>query len=741
MQVFENKVSIRMAGRFPAAGRSLSTMSTAFAVVALAAASASATDWSGYERHFNVSFPGYTGGTELTNFPVLVRLSPSLNDFDYSKCKAANGGDLRFSDDDGNLIPSEVDTWNPSGTSLVWVKVPTLTRTTVIHAHYGCATPDAMNPQDVWDENYVGVWHLGESGLPLNESSGVSTPFSRATGDFQSNSSAHFAATGVIGGGFNLNGGAANCAVFAADDPDLTGFQNLTMEFWVRQDATFGYSMSLLGKAAAGSSDYSYRSYVAANAKKLEILFSYNGTSGTLTYSGWEFPALNTWYYYAFAYDHATHTRVIRRNDSTIGKYDTSTFGGPIYDSDAEFSLGGAISGTTPFKGQIDELRFSKIARSESWMKATYDTVNNASFASYGQGNDWAKYSKKFHVTFTGAPSGTLTDFPVLVRVAEGSPEGFSYADCQKSGGADLRFADAAGNLLASEVDTWNTSGTSLIWVKVPALTSTTKITAYYGWDKAPNVDPSKVWDANYVGVWHLGESALPLKESSGVSTPFTRATGEFQSNPSAFFAAPGVIGECFKLNGGSANCAVFAADDPDLTGFQNLTMEFWVRQDATFSYSMSLLGKAATGSTDYSYRSYMAANTKDLEMLFSNNGTAGTLSYKWTFPALNTWYYYAFAYDHATHTRLIRRDGSTIGNYTTQTFGGPIYDSDAEFSLGGAISGTTPFKGQLDELRLSKTARSEAWLKATYDTVKTASFATYSKARNNDMAFVLVVR
>ena len=718
-------------------------LSVAVSAIAVHAAKAAGNtpDWTQYSTHFNISFPGYTGGTALTNFPVLVRLSSSLNDFDYSKCKAANGGDLRFSDDDGNLIPSEVDTWNPSGTSLVWVKVPTLTRTTVIHAHYGCASPDAMNPQDVWDENYVGVWHLGESGLPLKESTGVTTPFSRATGDFQSNPSAHFAASGVIGKGFNLNGGAANCAVFAADDPDYTGFQNLTMEFWVRQDATFSYSMSLLGKAAAGSSDYSYRSYVAANAKKLEILFSYNGTSGTLTYSGWEFPALNTWYYYAFAYDHATHTRVIRRDSSTIGKYDTSTFGGPIYDSDAEFSLGGAISGTTPFKGQIDELRFSKIARSESWMKATYDTVHNESFASYGQENNWAKYAKKFSVTFTGAPSGTLTDFPVLVRVAEGSPEGFSYADCQKSGGADLRFADAAGNLLASEVDTWNTSGTSLIWVKVPALTSTTKITAYYGWDKAPNVDSSKVWDANYVGVWHLGESALPLKESSGVSTPFSRATGDFQSNPSAFFAAPGVIGECFKLNGGSANCAIFAADDPDLTGFQNLTMEFWIRQDATFSYSMSLLGKAATGSSDYSYRSYLAANTKDLEMLFSYNGTAGTLSYKWTFPALNTWYYYAFAYDHATHTRLIRRDGSTIGNYTTQTFGGPIFDSNAELSLGGAISGTTPFKGQIDELRLSKIARSESWLKATYDTVKTASFATYSKARDNDMFFILIVR
>ena len=111
------------------------------------------------------------------------------------------------------------------------------------------------------------------------------------------------------------------------------------------------------------------------------------------------------------------------------------------------------------------------------------------------------------------------------------------------------------------------------------------------------------------------------------------------------------------------------------------------------------------------------------------------------SFPALNTWYYYAFAYNHATHTRHIRRNGSAIGSYDTQTFGGPIFDSNAEFSLGGAISGTTPFKGQIDELRLSKIARSEAWLKATYDTVNTAGFATYSRTKVNEAGVMIIVR
>ena len=103
------------------------TLSTSKLVVALviasslilhaAMASGDTPNWSRYSDHFSVAFTGYTGAP-LKDFPVLVRLSPSLNNFNYAKC-AANGADLRFSDADGNLIPCEIDTWDPSGTSLV----------------------------------------------------------------------------------------------------------------------------------------------------------------------------------------------------------------------------------------------------------------------------------------------------------------------------------------------------------------------------------------------------------------------------------------------------------------------------------------------------------------------------------------------------------------------------------------------------------------------------------------------
>ena len=60
--------------------------------------------------------------SNLQDFPVLVKLDSSR--VDYSQTQD-NGEDLRFYDADGTLLSHEIETWNESGDSFVWVKVPT----------------------------------------------------------------------------------------------------------------------------------------------------------------------------------------------------------------------------------------------------------------------------------------------------------------------------------------------------------------------------------------------------------------------------------------------------------------------------------------------------------------------------------------------------------------------------------------------------------------------------------------
>ena len=79
---------------------------------------------------------GYTGSETLANFPVLVRISTSLDGFSYSRMRSTKGGDLAFFAEDGTKLASEVDTWNTSGTSLVWVKLPSMTQGTKFYMCY-----------------------------------------------------------------------------------------------------------------------------------------------------------------------------------------------------------------------------------------------------------------------------------------------------------------------------------------------------------------------------------------------------------------------------------------------------------------------------------------------------------------------------------------------------------------------------------------------------------------------------
>ena len=93
-----------------------------------------------------------------------------------------------------------------------------------------------------------------------------------------------------------------------------------------------------------------------------------------------------------------------------------------------------------------------------------------------------------------GKVTSTISEnFPLLVRLSSTRQLGFDPAECGVNG-ADLRFALADGTLLAHEIDTWNQTGESLVWVNVPSLAADTKVIAYWGVrdsSLAPAVNPA----------------------------------------------------------------------------------------------------------------------------------------------------------------------------------------------------------------------------------------------------------
>ena len=132
------------------------------------------------------------------------------------------------------------------------------------------------------------------------------------------------------------------------------------------------------------------------------------------------------------------------------------------------------------------------------------------------------------HVTFTVNGSGTaaLTDFPLLVRISEAELPGFVYS---RADSGELAFADGDGNALSYEVDTWDESGESTVWVKVPSVpVGGTTVTMYWSLKagkSAPANVPSDVWSP-YAGVWHMTDTATAKNDSTDKST----AADEFES-------------------------------------------------------------------------------------------------------------------------------------------------------------------------------------------------------------------
>ena len=764
-----------------------------------ATAFADPVDWSAYDRSFKIAFPGYAGTTTLEDFPVLIRLSAELNDFDYSKCKVADGGDLRFSDSDGNLLASEVDTWNPDGESLVWVRVPSLNASTQIRAYYGSDNPVAVDPKDVWSNGYLGVWHLNEDSSPLADSASSGLPFKRSSGHA---SLVDLGQSGVIGNAAAFDvvteGDDAHKGYLTCDDKQmvLTGMKQMTIEMWIFEREWIGCrrllyrkggndrALDFLLNAAKSDGTQSLAFYIGTTNIEEEVAQADIGPS----YSFKKDDAVGKWRHVAVTYDSVGEkkARGFANGASTGSKAVTNDY--VILPKGTDIKLGN-LGGDQAFPGNVDEMRISSVARSTDWMKATYDTVHDVYFADFEQDNDWTKYAYKATIEFPGAPETALTDFPVLVKLAEYDEvtgtgiAGFRYANFAKPDGGDLRFSDENGQMLSHEIDTWNEGGTTYVWVKVPSLISntnseqkvTTKITAYYGWKFAPAVNSRDVWSNGYVGVWHLNEDARPLLNSTPtVGIDFTR-TEDSSSKAGLYdeciaFATNGTVGAAvgFGTNfGGDSskdNKGGLIAYDPDgkLCGLDAMTIEIWAKVDAfdttTTRYMLSRrMGNYVSGVKLKAYDFKYSSSKQPIVKFYYDDGNVnndnGACEIKPSSAMPDSlagqWNYHCGCYDKFVTSQTnylngaVAKTATSAGGYSIPAVPDPLcLGNDCKPGTLNDANKPSVFKGALDELRISSVARSAAWVKATHDTIAdNGVFTRYGAFRENIKGFSLMLR
>ena len=321
---------------------------------------------------------------------------------------------------------------------------------------------------------------------------------------------------------------------------------------------------------------------------------------------------------------------------------------------------------------------------------------------------DTSLFTLKSEMTIPGyAGSTTLANFPVLVRLAADSPTGFDYNDCAADG-SDIRFADANGVLIPHEIDTWNTSGESLVWVSVPSVSGTaTAFTMYYGAanpSALPAVDPHAVWTAaGHRAVWHF--AADETESAQGLTATKT-------GTPS--YANDGAVGKCWYSAGSAwlkyANDASWSA----LGEGSTVTISVWAKHEGSYNYNRIL-----STMSDWT-------KTAGYELTVQNQKNQITVG----------------SSNRSQYQKVVSPGPMDERVYLTAVFNADRY---ADLYVNGVLqehkqlnqvaqpteamtvacvgNGVNIWKGSLDELRLHAAAESADWVKACYDTMASANF------------------
>jgi biopolymer transport protein ExbB len=308
--------------------------------------------------------------------------------------------------------------------------------------------------------------------------------------------------------------------------------------------------------------------------------------------------------------------------------------------------------------------------------------------------NDW-KYRKEIALDLTPAGAdvaGSVQDLPVLIRL---SLANFSYFNDTKPDGSDFRLISGDDKTpLKFHFERYDPQNQmAFLWVLAPQITGgakSDKIYAYYGDSDAPAAgDISGTYDVSQALVLSFAEtSGLPMDSTA------------YKNNPSASTA---ILNPASLIAGGAKfagkeSITVPATASLRLLPNQGLTASAWLRieapqqavvlalTDGAKSVELTVAGSKIAASAALGGPAVTVTQSNDLSM--------------------SQWHHVALTIGAGKLTLYV--DGAAAGSapVTLQEVGG-------ELTVGAAV-GARFLTGEVDEVEVSKTARSADWIKAS---------------------------
>jgi len=303
------------------------------------------------------------GSLPETGFPVLVSLTGTWLENSAGDIESTDGHDIVFTAADGVTdLYHEIEKYDGSagnGTLVAWVRVDSLSKSadTTIYMYYGnpCILSLTEDPDNVWDADFKGVYHLEEED-PEDHDDSAGTNDGNRIDNVQTD--------GKIAGGqvFDRN----------ADDRVTTGSaigsaNAVTLSAWVQHVSLLTNTqryVTVTDESAVirHETDGQLQFYITTDSSGLKKIRYDNALT------------VDTWYHVVGTWDGTTQ-RLYKNGEEFDG---SNTPGGSLLPTNTvEIS-----SADDTMDGIIDEVRVSATARSADWIKTEYNNQSDTTIGS-----------------------------------------------------------------------------------------------------------------------------------------------------------------------------------------------------------------------------------------------------------------------------------------------------------------------------------------------------------------------
>jgi hypothetical protein len=676
--------------------------------------------------NLNTTSSGANISQDVFNFPILIRLNCS--NFQYFSTTLPGGADIRFTKANGVHLPYHIERWvdSPDNKDVaeIWVRMDTVKGNNcnqyILMYWQKSNVYDSSKSSAVFDTGigFSGVWHLNQN--PAGSAPQVlDATLNCINGSSRGCMTSGNLVDGMIGKGIAFDG--INDYINFGNGPkiDIVGHSDMTISAWAKLYIRNDWN------AIVGKGDHQYH----IQFRPHDEFCIFDGTDWRGAYNLNE-PAIvaNTWYYITGTYNGLKDSLFLYRNGIRIAAAKADHIGSGRDDS---LTIGiNSENMSRYFNGIIDEVRLARACRSQDWIRLEYENQKqNQSLITLDQTpipppnedlSTWL-YSSAIYLNTSATGANVLNNvrnFPILIRLDPSIFKDFAHT---LPNGADLRFGKADNTVLPFQIERWidgeNNNDTAEVWVQLDTVYGNS-ISQYIKifWGKsevASTSDGSAVFDtANaYTGAWHMNQNpggASPQIMDATVNGINGYSRGAMNSSN----LASGIIGKGIYFDGINDYISFGNGPKVDIAGNANITISAWVKLSTRNEWN------AIFGKGDHQYHiQFRPSYVHDEFCIFDDTDWRPAYSMSQPEIATNTWYYIAGTYNQASDTLSLYRNGKLIATSKADHISSARDDS---LAIGVNSEYMSRYiNGIIDEVQLSKTARSADWIKLSYENQK----------------------